>query len=119
MSLITKPTTYNNETKNQLWMSVIGDTHDMFCGCEVPFAHLLDNIFPEGHKDKDKTIRQIISRDIKQCHFGGEEEKETGTLEGTFQPIKEEDAGPATGQDNEDLDMLLAAAAAAEEDNER
>nr|AEI71767.1 ORF1 [Torque teno midi virus] len=80
--LYTAPTKYNKETKNQLWMSAIGDIHDGFCGCDIPFAHLLDNIFPEGHTDRDKTIAEIIERD-KKCLFGGEEEKETGMPAGT------------------------------------
>lgn len=63
-------------------MSAIGDIHDGFCGCNIPFAHLLDNIFPEGHTDRNKTIAEIIQRDI-QCLSGGDEEKEIGMATGT------------------------------------
>jgi len=86
---IYKPCTYNKETKNQLWMSAIGDIHDSFCGCNIPFAHLLDNIFPEGHTDRHKTIHQIIIRD-KKCLSGGDEEKETGMATGTDTGEKED-----------------------------
>lgn len=62
-------------------MSAIGDIHDGFCGCNIPFAHLLDNIFPEGHTDRNKTIAEIIDRD-KKCLSGGEEEREIGMATG-------------------------------------
>ncbi len=70
---------YNHETKDQMWMSIIGDTHDAICGCDQPFAHLLTNIFPIGHTDRDKTINQIIWRDFKQlCRSGGDVGEGTG-----------------------------------------
>lgn len=87
-------------------MSAIGDIHDSFCGCNIPFAHLLDNIFPEGHSDREKTIAAIIERD-KKCLSGGEEEKEIGMAIGTGIGEKgdlkrEEDEG----EDLADEDML-------------
>ena len=99
-----------------MWMSMLGDGHDIFCGCERPFAHLLDSIFPEGHTDRNLTVEQIIKRDL-QCHFGGEEETGDGMAPGTsaadlatIKPEEEED--PDT---KEDIEELLAAAAAVEE----
>lgn len=65
-------THFNPDTKNQLWMSIISDAHDSICNCWHPFAHLLANIFPPGHKDRDLTINQILHRDLQEkCHSGG------------------------------------------------
>lgn len=113
MSFIYKPSTYNSETKQQLWMSILSDSHDINCGCDKPFAHLLDCIFPEGHADRHKTIQQIIERDTT-CHFGGEEERNHGLVVGASAAteninLKEEEDGPG-----EDIEELLAAADAAE-----
>lgn len=112
-----RPSTYNADTRQQMWMSVIGDFHDSFCACERPFAHLLDIIFPEGHTDRTKRVDYIILRDFKTCPSGGEEEKSHGILLGesaaTFKTEREEPT------EEENLDTLLAAAAAAAEDTER
>ncbi len=81
MSRYYKPCKYNADTRQQMWMSVVGDFHDSFCSCWHPFAHLLDIIFPEGHKDKDLTVRQIIERDL-QCHSGGDGEESHGMANG-------------------------------------
>lgn len=71
---------YNTETKDQLWMSILSDSHEIYCGCDTPFAHLLANIFPIGHADRDKTINQILWRDFKQlCHSGGDAGAASGT----------------------------------------
>lgn len=109
-------TTYNKETKNQLWMTIIQDSHDTCCGCQKPFAHLLDSIFPEGHRDRDKTIEYIIERD-KRCLSGGIEEENLGMAGGDTKDIKEEE--PTDNQEREDIDLLLAAAADAAEENTR
>lgn len=93
-----KPTKYNKDTKNQLWMSAVGDIHDCFCGCDTPFAHLLDNIFPVGHTDRNKTVQEIISRDTT-CHSGGDAERETGMATGTGTTEKE---GLKKEEDEED-----------------
>lgn len=68
-----KPTPFNPETLNQIWMSQISDSHDNFCNCNGPFAHLLASIFPPGHKDRKRTIEYILQRDYLQCRSGGEE----------------------------------------------
>lgn len=111
-------TPYNQETKNQIWMSQIADSHDNICNCHHPFAHLLASIFPPGHKDRDLTINQILLRDYTQkCLSGGEGDERGGLAEGTSggdaKNIKEDPEKP-TGE--EDIDQLLAAAAAAAED---
>ncbi|ABU55875.1 ORF2 [Torque teno midi virus 3] len=115
MSLFYKPTKYNGCTKNQMWMSTIGDCHDIHCGCERPFAHLLDSIFPEGHQDRNKTIAEIIQRDLTECLSGGQEEDGGGLPLGSSAanlaiPKEEEEEDT-----KENIEELLAAAAAAEE----
>lgn len=96
-------------------MSMIADGHDICCGCTQPFAHLLDSIFPEGHKDRNKTIQFIIQRDFQQCHSGGEEDKDTGMALGesaaTPHGVKEEGAEDT---EKENIEELLAAVADAE-----
>lgn len=65
-------TTFNKITKQQIWMSQIADGHDNICNCNHPFAHLLANIFPPGHKDRSLTIDQILQRDYtEKCLSGG------------------------------------------------
>lgn len=115
-----KPTPYNSDTLNQIWMSTIADGHDIWCNCTGPFAHLLASIFPPGHTDRNLTINQIIQRDYKQqCHSGGIAERSGGG-----ENIKTEDQG--TGPENEEgeftdanVEDLIAAATAAEEELKR
>ena len=109
---------YNPDTCASLWTSSITDSHDSFCGCTKPIAHLLQLIFPEGHKDLDLTIRQIIKRELEdqKCLFGGPEEGNTGEAP-TDHTTKEEINTPkedAEGFTNIDIEDLLAAAAADE-----
>lgn len=62
-------------------MSIIADSHDNFCECKTPFAHLLANIFPIGHTDRDKTINYILRRDyIELCRSGGNAGEGSSTL---------------------------------------
>lgn len=107
---------YNNETKDQMWMSIIGDSHDAICGCDQPFAHLLTNIFPLGHTDRDKTINQIIWRDFKQlCRSGGDADKRDGCPEtSTFAAAATTKKDGAEEEDPENLEKLFAENAAEE-----
>lgn len=115
MSKFFRPTPYNNDTKNQMWMSMIGDGHDICCGCPQPFAHLLDSIFPEGHADRSLTIEQIIERDYPLCHSGGKDEEDHGLALGesaatlTAKQEEEEDF-----KDDGNVEDLIAAVADAE-----
>lgn len=53
-------------------MSQLADSHDNFCSCPTPFAHLLASIFPPGHQDRNLSINQILKRDYKElCLSGG------------------------------------------------
>lgn len=95
-------------------MSAMNDTHDTFCGCCKPIAHLLYNLFPEGHADLDLTIRQILKRESENppWHFGGKEEESGGgeapgaatTEKDTNQNIEEKDS-----EEKEDIENLIAA----------
>ncbi len=112
---------YNHETKDQMWMSIIGDTHDAICGCDQPFAHLLTNIFPIGHTDRDKTINQIIWRDFKQlqkCHSSGDAENAPGILKPSTTDIVAS-GGAAEEENIETLEKLFAEGAAEEEGGQR
>lgn len=111
-------TKYNLDTKNQLWMSIIADSHDNWCDCNYPFGHLLSSIFPPGHQDRDKSINFILARDYtEKCLSGGRGEGNHGspgldTEKEDTQQIKEEREDLADAE----LDALMAAAAAAEEE---
>lgn len=73
-----KETPYNFDTKNQIWLSEIADSHDIWCNCTTPFGHLLASIFPPGHRDRDLPINTILKRDLKECLSGGTEERNSG-----------------------------------------
>jgi len=112
-----KPTKYNPETLNQIWMSEIADSHDIWCDCCGPFAHLLASIFPPGHQDRDKTINQILQRDYKQCLSGGPEERSHGGAGGDIkeeQPQEEREEGFI--EDHELENLIDAAEDATKED---
>lgn len=115
MPVFFKPTEYNGDTKQQLWLSLIGDSHDIYCGCNLPFAHLLNCIFPLGHADRNLTVHQIITRDIQQCPGGGAEEEDGGLPLGAsaanLATLKQEEGD---GTEDIGVEELLAAAAAAE-----
>ncbi|BAF76084.1 hypothetical protein [Torque teno midi virus 7] len=109
-----RPTHFNQVTKQQIWMQQIQDSHDNICNCNSCFAHLLANIFPPGHKDRDLSINQILARDLNQpCHSGGTEEERTGGDTNT----RPENTGAADGPAEEgkhyiedaDLQELIAA----------
>lgn len=92
------PTPFNLDTKNQIWLSQIADSHDNFCNCNHPFAHLLASIFPPGHKDRILTINQILKRDYKEkCRSGGDADESHG---GDVGHIKQE------GTEEEEKDSL-------------
>lgn len=76
-------TRYNTDTQNQIWLSIVADSHDCWCDCDYPFAHLLASIFPPGHADRTQTIDSILSRDYtEKCLSGGADAKNSGMAEG-------------------------------------
>lgn len=107
---------YNHETQEQMWCSLIGDSHDSFCGCDKPFCHLLASIFPPGHQDRNLTIQQILIRD-SQCHSGGEEDASPGMAKDlNIKDSTERKEDPENIKEEDTIeDLLFAAAAAAEE----
>lgn len=107
-----RPCTYNQDTKDQLWMSVLSDTHDIHCSCNTPFAHLLSIIFPIGHSDRNLTINQILSRDFKElCRSGGGAGNAAGYPIASTSAPKEEKEHTEENQDTtEDLEKLFAVA---------
>lgn len=107
-----KPTPYNQDTKNQIWMSQIADSHDNICSCGFPFGHLLASIFPPGHRDRRLTIDQILARDYKElCHSGGIGEKSHGGAGGdTEKEDTPKDAEKEEEYPEDELENLLAAA---------
>jgi len=109
-----KETHFNPETKNQIWMSQIADSHDNICCCDHPFAHLLASIFPAGHRDRDLTINQILDRDYKEkCLSGGVEERNHGLADGGTAAVAGTSEERKEGEEEypeEELDALLAAA---------
>lgn len=112
---------FNPETKHQLWLSGITDFHDTFCGCTQPYIHLLSILYTEEHKDRHLTIHQIVSRGFREqkCLFGGQEETNIGMA---IAALKEEDGtqkGDAEGLTDENIEELIAATDAAEEDDQR
>lgn len=110
-----KPTPFNEDTKTQIWMSQIADSHDNFCNCTHPFAHLFASILPPGHKDRNLTINQILERDYKElCRGGGPEDASGGQTSaggtgGGFKNIKEENQEEDLPE--EEIEELLTAAA--------
>nr|UHS18410.1 MAG: hypothetical protein [Gammatorquevirus sp.] len=109
-------TTYNNDTKTQLWMSIIADSHDNICNCWHPFAHLLASIFPPGHQDRDKTINQILQRDYqeKTCHSGGDAAAGPGLAGGEEREDLPDTEAREEEFPGEELEKLIADAEGAE-----
>lgn len=105
-------TKFNLDTKDQLWMSILADSHDIYCDCDTPFAHLLANLFPPGHKDRKLTVDQILLRDYKEkCHSGGKEEKGHGLADTTIvaaAPGPGENAGEDLFQEGDVTELINA-----------
>lgn len=99
-------------------MSEIQDSHDIWCNCKGPFAHLLASIFPPGHRDRDKTIDFILQRDYTaSCHSGGDEETNPGLAGGDTggTDIKQEGQEEEEEDTPGDVEELLAAIENAEQ----
>lgn len=101
---------YNPETKEALWLSVIQDTHDSICSCDHGYAHLLALIFPLGHRDRNKTINDILLRDYKEkCLSGGAGDAASGFPKpDTDAEIPTEGAAGPSEEDAAFVDVLAA-----------
>ncbi len=102
-----------------MWMSSIADSHDSWCHCDTPFAHLLASIFPPGHRDRILSIQQILDRDYSErCLSGGADAEDSGmaaskAVEET-NGIKQEDKEGEDSMPEGDVEDLLNAVADAE-----
>lgn len=106
-----RETPYNADTKNQIWMSQIADSHDNHCNCPFPFAHLLSSIFPPGHRDRDLTINQILERDYKElCRSTGDAAASHGGAASGTAAASTRKEGDEEEYPREELEELLAAA---------
>lgn len=110
---------YNNETKEQMWLSIVGDAHDSICRCQFCFAHLLACIFPIGHSDRKLTIDQILQRDYKEkCLSGGAGDAVSSFLK-TDTTDTPADTERKDGPEEDDAALAELLAAAEEEENTR
>lgn len=116
-----RKTTFNQETLEQLWLSQINDTHDSICNCTRPFIHLLALLFTEEHKDRHLSIHNIITREFKQhqCLFGGDADKNIGMALAAGIPEEQKPTEEKEDLTEEDIEELIAATDAAEEDEPR
>lgn len=108
---------YNPETLQQIWCSLIADSHDIHCECDFPFAHLLSSLFPPGHTDRDLTINQILDRDFNEkCLSGGTGDAGHGLADGIKNEDKENtDQRKEDSLEDVDVEELIAAATKEEE----
>lgn len=116
-----RKTTFNQATLEQLWLSQINDTHDSICNCTRPFIHLLALLFTEEHKDRHLTIHNIITREFNQhkCLFGGDADKNIGMAIAAGLPEEEKPTEEKEDLTEEDIEELIAATDAAEEEEPR
>jgi len=116
-----RKTTFNQATLEQLWLSQINDTHDSICNCTRPFIHLLALLFTEEHKDRHLTIHNIITREFNQhkCLFGGDADKNIGMAIAAGIPEEEKPTEEKEDLTEEDIEELIAATDAAEEEEPR
>lgn len=96
-------------------MSVIADSHDSWCDCDTPFAHLLASIFPPGHRDRLLTVEQILSRDYLQlCHSGGAVAENSGQIPASENGVEGEGIKQEEDLKEENIEDLIAAVEDAE-----
>lgn len=107
-----EPPNYNLEGRQQLWIDGIFTSHDTWCGCHHPLAHLLDSLLPPDHKDRKTTVDELINRSYKtKWHTSsGDAETATTTQEGDGEEnIDQEELENVFG--DAAIEDLLAAAA--------
>ncbi len=108
-----EPPSYNLDGRQSLWIECCTNSHDTWCGCNYPVAHLLSALLPPGHEDRNLTVQQVIDKAFNQKWPSGGKGGHAGTAD-LEKPGEEE--GP-TLEDLEDafgdqaIEELLAAAA--------
>lgn len=109
-----EPPNYNLDGRQHLWVECCTNSHDTWCGCNYPAAHLLACLLPVGHKDRQLTVQQVIEKAFTHKWPSGGNEEEGG---GEEQAPEEAEEKEPTIEDLEDafgegaIDELLAAAA--------
>lgn len=112
-----RPTPYSAETKQQIWTTIVTDAHDLHCGCTEPISHLINDLIPPDHPDRNLTINELVTKNFRRqiCLFGGKEEKGFGGPK--EDPGSKEENTIKEGENFADLNVeeLLAAAENAEQ----
>lgn len=109
-----EPPSYNLDGRQSLWIECCTNSHDTWCGCNWPIAHLLSALLPPGHEDRSLTVQQIIDKAYTQKWPSGGKEEGAGTTGEA--DLGERDAEPSI-EDLEDvfgdnaIEELLTAAA--------
>lgn len=57
-----EPPSYNLDGRQTLWIECCTNSHDTWCGCNYPVAHLLNCLLPPGHKDRKLTVQELIEK---------------------------------------------------------
>ncbi len=109
-----EPPAYNLDGRQSLWLDVCCQSHDTWCGCSHPTAHLLSCLLPPGHPDRNLTVQQLIEKAYStKWPSGGTEEE--GTTTHTERHGEEEDTNPEELENvfgDAAIEELLTAAAA-------
>ena len=90
-------------------MSQITNKHNNICHCKHPFAHLLTNIFPPGHKNRTLSINQILQRDYQEKCLSGRGATSAGTNPDNGDLKKDLELTKGNHIKNADLKDLIAA----------
>lgn len=108
-----EPPKYNLEGRQQLWVDGCLFSHDSWCGCAHPAAHLLHCLLPTGHKDRNLSVEALIKKAYNtKWHSGGGTEEESGILATDTENRDAENINPEEDAFGDAaLDELLAAAA--------
>lgn len=97
-----QPPNYNHIGREKLWIDACILAHDSWCGCNHPIAHFIDSVLPIGHKDRDLTVEEILSRDLAEsCLSGGAAATSGGQAGATA--TEQEEENPT----NEELEELF------------
>lgn len=109
-----EPPSYNLDGRQQLWIDTCTNSHDTWCGCNYPTAHLLNCLLPPGHPDRQLTVHQLIEKALTtKWPSGGTGAAAGGTTISQDTEEEPEDTEDPEGDFGDDaINELLAAAAA-------